>query len=709
MKVLIISTEVLPTPPYPRYGGIEWITFWLAKALHELGHTVGLVGVEGTFASHKEIEVFPILSKEESGGGIVMAERIGKVLDYFQPDIVNDHSHSKACFQEIEKRKIPYVPSSHTIAIPDLKVPKPCWTALSQSHARWLEKRYGVKCEVCYNGIEYPEKPITRWVAKVSPPIALGRPNPEKGLLDVIEFCKKHDIPLNVIAGRLEYEQIGYAFLVAQECKIFSKWTYHGEVSHERKMQMLSQSKCLLNFPAWPEPFGLVVPEANWVGTPAIALDMGCYTPDTRVMTPTGLKEYHECKIGDLVYSLNPITKKIELKPITKIFEYDFCGNLINIETRDVSLLITPNHNLLIEKNDNLSFEKAENIVNFSSFKIPTAGVWQGEALDLNKIIPHTDIYRNGNKISIPKIQPDDFMELCGWYLSEGVIGFARNNCVNKTKISFCVPSTDKYRPDLIKILDRMGLHHADGENVIDIFSRELANFFSLFGTGAESKFIPDFIKSLDATYLRSLWYGIMKGDGWMQSGSFYGIETSSKKLAEDLVDIGIKLGMTVKLRIREPRKGGEIKGRVIMSNKIYRVLFSKKRTTKVSRDRITQKFYKGKVWCFEVADNHNLLVERNGKFVFCGNSMREIIEDGKTGYVIPVKRDESGEPVMEYNIWGFPKPVFDEQKVLDALHNIESLDLEYVAKYVREKFSIKKMGEGYLRVYEKVLNGERW
>jgi len=364
MKVLIISTEVLPTPPYPRYGGIEWITFWLAKALHELGHTVGLVGVEGTFAPHKEIEVFPILSKEESGGGIVMAERIGKVLDYFQPDIVNDHSHSKACFQEVEKRKIPYVPSSHTIAIPDLKVPKPCWTALSQSHARWLEKRYGVKCEVCYNGIEYPEKPITRWVAKVSPPIALGRPNPEKGLLDVIEFCKKHDIPLNVIAGRLEYEQIGYAFLVAQECKIFSKWAYHGEVSHERKMQMLSQSKCLLNFPAWPEPFGLVVPEANWVGTPAIALDMG---------------------------------------------------------------------------------------------------------------------------------------------------------------------------------------------------------------------------------------------------------------------------------------------------------------------------------------------------------AMKELIEDGKTGYVIPVKRDESGEPIMEYNVWGFPKPVFDEQKVLDALHNIESLDLEYVAKYVREKFSIKKMGEGYLKVYEKVLDGERW
>jgi nucleoside-diphosphate-sugar epimerase len=30
---------------------------------------------------------------------------------------------------------------------------------------------------------------------------------------------------------------------------------------------------------------------------------------------------------------------------------------------------------------------------------------------------------------------------------------------------------------------------------------------------------------------------------------------------------------------------------------------------------------YEGIVWCPEVADNHNLLVERNGKFVFCGNS----------------------------------------------------------------------------------------
>jgi glycosyltransferase involved in cell wall biosynthesis len=278
VKILIISTEALETPPQFGYGGIEWITFWLAKGLHDIGHTVGLVGIEGSRAPYNDVKLYEILSKGEKYAGGLMGLRIGKILDDFKPDVVSDHSHMKTCFTEVQKRNIPYIPSSHTISIPDLGVPKPCWTALSKSHARWLNQRYGVECKVCYNGIDHPEKPITKWKAKNLPPIVLGRPNPEKGILDVVDFCKRHDIGLNVIAGMLDIEQVGYAFLIAQECKIFSKWTYHGQVSHEKKMQMLSQSKCLINFPSWQEPFGLIVPEANWVGTPAISLDMGAFS-----------------------------------------------------------------------------------------------------------------------------------------------------------------------------------------------------------------------------------------------------------------------------------------------------------------------------------------------------------------------------------------------------------------------------------------------
>src|SRR5439155_27272104 len=34
---------------------------------------------------------------------------------------------------------------------------------------------------------------------------------------------------------------------------------------------------------------------------------------------------------------------------------------------------------------------------------------------------------------------------------------------------------------------------------------------------------------------------------------------------------------------------------------------------------------YDGVIWCPEVEDYHNLLVERNGKFVFCGNSSAHV------------------------------------------------------------------------------------
>ncbi|MGB9614253.1 MAG: glycosyltransferase [Fervidobacterium sp.] len=330
MKILIISTEALETPP-KEYGGIEWITFWLSKALHDMGHEVGLVAVEGSYPPYKDVTLYPILRQNEKYASGLMADRIEKILDLFRPDVVNDHSHMKTCFKKVVERGIPYVPSSHTVAIPDLGVPKPCWTALSKSHANWLEKRYGVKCEVCYNGIEYEEKPITKWKAKILPPIALGRPNPEKGLLDVIDFCKRYDIPLNVIAGRLEIEQIGYAFLIAQECKIFSKWTYHGQVSHKKKMQLLSESKCLLNFPAWNEPFGLVVPEAYWVGTPVISLDMGAMSEliedgKTGFLIPVKRKEDGEPEMTSNIYGF----------PRAQFDEQKVLDALHNIESLDL-------------------------------------------------------------------------------------------------------------------------------------------------------------------------------------------------------------------------------------------------------------------------------------------------------------------------------------------------------------------------------------
>ena len=278
MRIFIISPAALPTPP-KTYGGIEFITYWLAKGLSELGHDVALGGLEGSEAPNDKVKLYNLWRSNEKYAEVLLKNdptRLDKVIEEFKPDIVSDHTHEKQGYQYLtETKKIPVVPSSHTIAIPDLGLSKPSWTTLSNAHSKWIKKRYGVSSKVTYNGIETSVRPIVNKRAKIGNYIYIGRPNPEKGALEVIDYCRAHDLPLDVIAGRLEIEPIAYAMLIAQSCKIGGRQIYHGAVSYDKKMTMLSMSKGFMFFPHWPEPFGLTPVESQFVGTPVIVNDMG--------------------------------------------------------------------------------------------------------------------------------------------------------------------------------------------------------------------------------------------------------------------------------------------------------------------------------------------------------------------------------------------------------------------------------------------------
>lgn len=275
MRVLLISTSAIPTPPSEVYGGIEWIQYWLAEGLSNAGHEVAIVGLQGSKGPNEKVKVYEAWGLNEKYADVLIADRIGKIIEDFKPDIISDASHEKRSFPVAQKMKIPFIPNCHTQGIPDFGVSNPCWTALSKAHAAFIKKNYGVTARVCYNGISSTARSVTRQKAKIGNLIFVGRPNPEKGALEVVDMCKRNNLPLDVIAGRLEIEPIAYALLLAQQCKIYGKQVYHGGVSYDKKMQMLAQSKGFLFFPNWEEPFGLTPVEAGWVGTPAIVNDMG--------------------------------------------------------------------------------------------------------------------------------------------------------------------------------------------------------------------------------------------------------------------------------------------------------------------------------------------------------------------------------------------------------------------------------------------------
>ena len=75
-------------------------------------------------------------------------------------------------------------------------------------------------------------------------------------------------------------------------------------------------------------------------------IQVSCYDEKTRALTPNGLKKYNELKIGDLVFSLNPVTQEIELKPIEKVITQSYDGKMIRFKNKRIDLLVTPNHNM---------------------------------------------------------------------------------------------------------------------------------------------------------------------------------------------------------------------------------------------------------------------------------------------------------------------------------------------------------------------------
>ncbi|RLI85185.1 MAG: NAD(+) synthase [Archaeoglobales archaeon] len=74
------------------------------------------------------------------------------------------------------------------------------------------------------------------------------------------------------------------------------------------------------------------------------------------------------------------------------------------------------------------------------------------------------------------------------------------------------------------------------------------------------------------------------------------------------MVELFAKLGMQATISIRPTVKGMRVYLITVVNGAIY-------------PESVSKVYYKGIVWCPDVPPYHNLLVERNGKFTFCGNT----------------------------------------------------------------------------------------
>ncbi|MDG7003384.1 MAG: NAD(+) synthase [Nitrososphaerota archaeon] len=77
------------------------------------------------------------------------------------------------------------------------------------------------------------------------------------------------------------------------------------------------------------------------------------------------------------------------------------------------------------------------------------------------------------------------------------------------------------------------------------------------------------------------------------------------------------------KVRTRVPRTSRLKSGKIIRSSESYEIIYARKvkRGRTIRNSNAKKVHYEGKVWCPSVPPFENMLVERNGNYVFCGNT----------------------------------------------------------------------------------------
>ena len=393
-----------------------------------------------------------------------------------------------------------------------------------------------------------------------------------------------------------------------------------------------------------------------------------CYSKDTRVLTRNGFKFFSDLTYSDEIATLNPSSGVLEYQNPTRIINYHHSGDMIHFKGGFVDLLVTPNHRMFCaEPNKPFEFMSASEILNAFSqresatvqrvgaygeakalrlqgsnystialqlslpkttasgwfngshkprrytdgrrphFYVKRNASWNGEWDSDYFVLPRArSAYGSHHKRRVERIEMDLWLRFLGWYLAEGSafrdrrgyvisLGLGEKDLRHKDEIDECIRA--------LGVLPRWIRKGGKGYE-IRFAHKQLYEYLIKFGHASE-KYIPRDVKSLPKKRLEIILDALMKGDGGINKGGsrVFGT-TSSVRLADDVAEIAVKVGYAVSL------------GNYPHGFKVY--LNVRHRTTKFRTVEAVD--YDGPVWCATVP-NHLMLVERNGKTAWSGNS----------------------------------------------------------------------------------------
>lgn len=394
-----------------------------------------------------------------------------------------------------------------------------------------------------------------------------------------------------------------------------------------------------------------------------------CFTPDTEVLTPDGLKNITDMEIGDDVYAMDHETGEMEVKPVVNLVEKpEYDGELYNIQNGRMHHTVTPDHEMSVRRTrhtDEWEVTEVQDLNEYSRYELPTS--WEYADTDgLDEVSlyeyadsvfvqptthghtfrteapvaverhPNSGLYeiaaddydahedelramsdgvwcrRDGRYKMVPAyIDGTKFTQLAAWYATEGNIKHGTSESVILSQ------QNERGRTIIKQLLDSLGVDYTSNDNCFRITSEVLSVALSeLCGNGSHSKQFPRTYRDTLSTFQKRVAaVTFVEGDGRWENDdkSNARFTTHSEQLRDDILALFTECGHIARYQTYTAQSGND--GWRIFWRRDATHAFSMARngSTTTMEDYEAETGESG-VYCITVADNHTIIAGRNGR-----------------------------------------------------------------------------------------------
>ena len=359
----------------------------------------------------------------------------------------------------------------------------------------------------------------------------------------------------------------------------------------------------------------------------SIHLTCTCYDDKTKVLTKEGFKLFNELSPGDYVATINKNTGELEYEIIKDIQKYKYSGIIFDINGESIDLSVTPNHNMYVSIPGKTKYTliQIKDFVKRKQWSFKKSCIWRG--IKKNEFIlpkySYFTLNKNGTKKLCVKKQRtlnmNTWLTFLGYYISESSTYKSKHG-----NLIILYQNTGPILDKMEECIKKLGFNYTRmvrrvNSGQIRISDIQLMSYLQRLGKTKE-KHIPGELLNLPPEQLVFLFLSLMEGDG-SKNGKLY--ITTSRILKEQFQELLLKLGLNGSVKEKNIRDV-YIRDRLIKKehcSPCYIISINRHKLNPIYHNKkTTSRTYNGFVYCCTTI-NGTLLVQRNGKSVWCGNS----------------------------------------------------------------------------------------